>query len=228
MMQTDDLPIDNLKVGIFSFGQDVTQVYPATGCGAPGSEACQAGDDWGTASNLVGSYPTKANEPEPGIQPIVSYNFGQTDFNTVMTNLANQYLTTPSGSGTQPDSPAKVLFLVTDGMGDVGTGGARAYGPLLTSLCDTFKKSPQNGGLGYTIYVVYTPYYSLMNSFYITNIAQYTEPVDTSPVAANLAACSSDPTNDFVITNPNDPYAITKALQRFLTIALNSAARFTQ
>ncbi len=230
-MQTDDLPIANLKVGVFSFSDAVTQAYPVPGmanCGTPGSEACQAGDDWATAQQLVGTYPTGAGQPEPGIQPAYtppSGNTGYTDFPNVMTTLYQQYLTTKSGDGTSAASPAKVLFLVTDGVGDYVQGGTRIYPPFDPSLCDYYKNS-----LGYQVYVVYTPYYSLMNNFYLLQspIASLTYPLLTSTVATNLRACTSNPNTDFVVANPNDYQSISAALQRFLQLALMSAARFTQ
>ena len=44
-MQADNLPINNLKVGIFWFADILTKVYPATG---------EAGNDWATALADVG------------------------------------------------------------------------------------------------------------------------------------------------------------------------------
>lgn len=225
-MQTDDLQIQNLKVGIFSFSNDVNQTYPAS-CSPPGSEACQAGDDWGTAQQLVGSYPTQANQEEPGIKPAYTApgdnNTGYTNFPNVMTTLYQQYLTTKSGDGTSAAAPAKVLFMVTDGVGDYSIGaGDRIYPAFDPTLCDYYKNT-----LGYQVYVVYTPYYSLMNTFYLQNIMQIAEPLQTSQVATNLQACASQP-NDFVVANPNDPQSIANALQNFLTLAITSGARFTQ
>ncbi len=227
-MQQDDLPISNLRVGIFSFADSVVQIYPSpTNCGTPGSEACQASDDWSDAASLVGSYPTAPGQPEQGIQPVpvtaTANNTGDTDFQTVMTTLYQDYLTTNSGSGTSKDNPAKVLFLVTDGVADSSDTGSRTYGAFDPSLCNYYKNT-----LGYQIYVVYTPYYALMNNFYLKYITSYAEPLATSPVATNLAACTSNPSTDFVVADPNNPNSINAALQQFLSLALNSAARFTQ
>jgi Flp pilus assembly protein TadG len=227
-MQQDDLPINNLRVGIFSFADSVLQIYPSpNNCGTPGSEACQADDNWSDAASLVGSYPTAPGQPEQGIQPVPvtakANGTGDTDFQTVMTTLYQQYLTTPSGPGTSKDAPAKVLFLVTDGVADSNDTGSRTYGAFDPSLCNYYKNT-----LGYQIYVVYTPYYSLMNNFYLTNIMGYTEPLATSPVATNLAACTTNASTDFVVADPNNPNSINAALQQFLALALNSAARFTQ
>jgi Flp pilus assembly protein TadG len=227
-MQQDDLPINNLNVGIFSFADAVMQIYPAqNNCGAQGSEACQAGDSWSDAAGLVGSYPTLPDQPERGIQPVpvtpAANGTGDTDYQTVMTTLYQEYLTTKSGPGTSKDAPAKVLFMVTDGVADSSDTGSRTYGAFDPTLCNYYKNT-----LGYKIYVVYTPYYSLMNNFYITNIKGFTEPLATSEVAANLAACTSNPSTDFVVADPSDPNSINAALQQFLALALNSAARFTQ
>jgi hypothetical protein len=225
-MQSDDLPIENLKVGIYSFSNAITQAYPAN-CTPSGSEACQAGDDWTVAQQQVGSYPTQANQAEPGIQPALTLvsanNEGYTNFPGVMTSLYQQYLTTPSGNGTNSSAPAKVLFMVTDGVGDYGAGTARTYTPFDPSLCDYYKST-----LGYQIYIVYTPYYSLMNTFYLTNIMQLVEPLQTSQVVTNLQACTSNPGTNFVVADPNNPQSIAIALQHFLQLAITSGARFTQ
>jgi hypothetical protein len=225
-MQQDNLSnINNLHVGIFSFADAVTQVYPkASTCGTPGTEACQAGDDWSTAQGLVGSYPSGPNLAETGIQPALtptSANTGYTNFPNVMTTLYQNYLTTSAGLGTSPSTPAKVLFIVTDGVGDYNTT-TRVYPPFDPSLCDYYKNT-----LGYQVYVVYTPYYALMNGFYLSNIMSNVEPLNSSTVATNLQACTSNPSEGFIIADPNDPQSITKALQNFLDIALNEAARYT-
>jgi hypothetical protein len=176
---------------------------------------------------LVGSYPTAPDQPEQGIQPVPvtaqANGTGDTDFQTVMTTLYQEYLTTKAGPGTSKDAPAKVLFLVTDGVADSSDTGARTYGAFDPSLCNYYKNT-----LGYQIYVVYTPYYSLMNNFYLTHIMSYTEPLATSSVATDLAACTSNPATDFVVADPNDQNSINAALQQFLALALNSAARFTE
>lgn len=227
-MQGDDLPIQNLKVGIFSFANDVNQAYPAN-CEPAGSEACQAGDDWATAQQRVGAYPTQANQAEPGIQPQYTSPDGENDpgytnFPNVMTSLYQQYLTTKSGDGTSAAAPTKVLFMVTDGVGDYSQGaGGRIYPAFDPALCDYYKNT-----LGYQVYVVYTPYYSLMNTFYLTNIMQIAEPLATSQVATNLQACTSNPSTNFVVADPNNPKSIADALQNFLQLAITSGARFTQ
>ena len=238
-MQQDDLAINNLNVGIFTLPgltggigplAYVTPVYP--GCVTPpyNSVACQAGGNWATATGDVGATPTGANQAEPGIQPALWANAccvnGGTDFTDAMSALSSQMLTA-SGDGTSAATPVKVLFLVTDGVEDY-TSGTRTLNALNPASCTAFKN------LGYTIYVVYTPYYPLMNNYYAANIKSFAEPMATSTLAANLQACSSGAgqsvaANQYYIeANPTDAGSINSALQTFLKRALaESPARFT-
>jgi Flp pilus assembly protein TadG len=235
-MQADDLAIDNLNVGIFSIPGTtgatapfnyVTPVYP--GCTTPpyNTVACQAGGAWTTATNDVGVTPSKPNTAEPGIQPAlwtaVTAVTGDTDFHDAMTAMTTDILTA-SGDGTTAATPVKVLFLVTDGLADyTPPTGSRINGQAINpSDCELFKS------MGYTVYVVYTPYYPLMNSFYMSNIKSIAEPMATSTIATNLQACSSGANGYYIEANPNDATSIQNALQTFLQRALaESPARFT-
>ncbi|HTZ70791.1 MAG TPA: vWA domain-containing protein [Acetobacteraceae bacterium] len=209
-MQTDDLPIRNLAVGIFTFDSNLNRVYPASG---------EAGDDWATASAAVGAPPMLPNEPDSGIQPYGGANSANTDFPDTMTTLATQMLT-KSGDGTTPSSPIKVLFLVTDGVQDYyQAGGSRNLQALDPSFCTTFKQ------MGYTVYVVYTPYYPLMNAYYLQNIKGFVEGTGTGTTTANLQACASDPSNDYIAAS--DQQSLNAALASFLKRALNVPARYT-
>jgi hypothetical protein len=241
-MQSDDLAIDNLNVGIFSlpgtsgasgpFGF-VTPVYP--GCTTPpyNTVACQAGGNWATATADVGVTPKTPKTAEPGIQPAlwsaVTNVTGDTDFHDAMTQLTSNVLTA-SGDGTSAATPVKVLFLVTDGLADyTPTSGSRIPGQAISpSDCQLFKN------LGYTVYVVYTPYYPLMNNYYLTEIKGIAEPMATSTLATNLQACSSGAGTSvadnqyYIEADPSDAGSIQTALQTFLQRALaESPARFT-
>src|SRR5208337_1976419 len=87
-MRTANLPINNLNVGIFWFADILTQVYPTSG---------EAGDDWATALTSVGGPSNVANGADTGIPPYVGANGGNTDFPTVMADLARTL--TRAGTG---------------------------------------------------------------------------------------------------------------------------------
>jgi hypothetical protein len=218
-MQTDNIPaVNNLRVGIFTFADVLARVYPDSTCG--GGPTCEAGNAWSTAITDIGAPPTLPNGADTGIQPYLGANAGNSDFHDTMTQLANPPYLTASGDGTTINSPRKVLFLITDGLVDyTPAGGSRTYAGINPADCTLFKN------LGYTIYVVYTPYYPVMNGFYVSNIKGYTEPTGTSTVAQNLQACSSDADNDYV--SASDGPGLSAALQKFLVAALREPVKFT-
>ncbi len=215
-MQADNISsINNLQVGIYSFSTTTTRAYPDPSCGT--GLACEAGGDWTTAHADVGGPASYPNGPDTGIQPSytpTSANDGDTNFHQDMLNL--QALVTPSGDGTKSTSPRKVLFLVTDGMSDTSVN--RAYSPVDPADCTLFKS------MGFTVYVVFTPYYPVMNGFYVTNIKPIAEPLVGSQLYTAMQACASTP-QDFI--SASDGATLTAALQTFLKQALNSPARFT-
>jgi Flp pilus assembly protein TadG len=225
-MQADNLSaINNLNVGVYWFATSVNQVYPApTGnCAPAGSTpnntlACQAGNDWATALSLVGAPPTTPDTLDTGIQPYTGGNGGDTDMHATLTSLATQYLTA-AGDGSSPTSPLKVLFLVTDGLNDPSS---RVESGVSSADCNLFKN------MGYTVYVVFTPYYPLMNPFYLGNDYTLVEGSGSSSLQGSLKACSSDPNYDYLEANPTDASSIQTALDTFLKRALIAAAKFTQ
>ncbi len=222
-MQTQAITsVNNLNVGIFTFDTAVRAVYPpASSCGATGSVSCQAGHDWTTATSLVGAPPTSANTLDTGIQPYTGGNGGDTDLPNVLTSLAGTYLTA-AGNGTSAASPVKVLFIVTDGFADyVDSSGSRVYAAINPTQCQAFKT------MGYTVYVVYTPFYPLMNGFYLSTNYSIVEGSGSGSLAYNLQQCASDPVNDYIQADPASTSSISVALQTFLQRASTSAARFT-
>jgi Flp pilus assembly protein TadG len=209
-MQTDNLPINNLNVGIFWFADILRRVYPASG---------EAGGDWATALADVGGPASVPNGPDTGIQPYVGANGGNTDFPTIMTTLAGTL--TAAGNGAIPTTPRKVLFIVTDGLQDPASRAISAFDP---SACTAFKN------MGYGIYVLYTPYYSLMNRFYLNpapSTAQVVQAASTATnsIPYNLQQCASSPSN---YLEASDSASIAAALQTFLRQALVSNARITR
>ncbi len=217
-MQADNVAaLNNLQVGIFTFDTALSAIYPAPGC-TVGTLACAAGDNWTAAENAVGSPPTVANAAETGYKPYLGNNGGSTDFHDSMATLLT-YMTA-SGSGVSSTAPRKVLFVVTDGLVDVGADGSstRYYGGISPADCNNFKS------LGFTIYVLYIPYYPVMSGFYVSTIKQYAEPTSTSVIAEDLQDCASSP-SDYI--SASDATGIDAALQAFLKSAVEAPARFT-
>ncbi len=216
-MQNDDEAIHNLNIGIFTFNTGVTQIYPANGS--------EAGDSWSTASSLVGYPPASVGAQETGIIPVVGslgtvngqlVNNDNTAFTESMTTLQSQYLRTAAGNGTVATAPRKVLMIITDGFLDDPNNGQRSAFP--SSACNGFKN------LGYTVYVIYTPYYPLMLINYFQS-QWYTIVEGTGPtsISYNLQQCASSQSDYISATSQTD---LNNALALFLKSALNQPARF--
>ena len=216
MQDDNDRGIAHLSVGVFTFGADVHAVYPLPAkCGSVGDEACQAGHDWPLALGSIGTAPDLPNQIDAGIQPVVTGNgSGATDFPKALKTLASQYVTR-AGSGAAQEAPLKALFLVTDGLDDHSDGGRRDLGAIDPALCQTYKS------MGYEVFVVYTPYYPLMNAFYLYNISKVAEGDGPDSLTTNLRKCASDPERDFIAANPADAASISRALQIFLGRAIS-------
>ncbi len=208
-MQADNTSNNNLTVGISDFNSTLNRDYPTSG---------EAGGDFTAAAAAVGGPPTVPHGPDTGIQPetlVGQALHSDTDFANAAVQLYNQL--TPSGNGNTPDAPNKVLFLVTDGLQDIG-GGRSAFD---TSKCDMFKSPPFN----YTIYVVYMQYYPLAWYGYVGDgISNLVERTGPGTVSYALQQCASTPA-DYIEANDNK--TLTAALQTFLKAALTSAATFT-
>ena len=208
-MKTDSATLKNLNVAIYTLAEGITKIYPANG---------DSGSDWTTAESDVGGPPTVANGQDTGIQPYGGSNVADTDFPDALTSLSGTL--TAAGGGTTSADPQKVLVLVTDGLEDyVNASGTRVLKAIEPSYCQLFKNK------GYTVFVLYTPYYPLMNSFYLTNISTVVEGTGTSSIAYNLQQCASSSSDYFAATDSADMNA---ALQSFLNIALETPARLTQ
>ncbi len=209
MQTNDNAAIKSLNAGVFTFDDALTRVYPPSG---------EAGDAWSTILAAVGGPPTTANGPDTGIQPYGGNNGGDTDFPDTMAALAAQL--TPSGDGTSAANPRKVLFLVTDGVEDyVDIHGNRYEQAIDPSYCQTFKS------MGYAVYVVYTPYYPLMNAYYLQNMTGIVEGTGAGTTTANLQACASAPSNYIAAT---DGPSIKAALQTFFLLANQPPAHFSR
>jgi Flp pilus assembly protein TadG len=215
--------INNLSVGVYTFNTTLNPIYPGTGC-TPQTAGCEAGSSWSTAISAVGLPPQKAGVyTDTGIQPPVAATSGDNDNTEVeeaMSNLANNYLTA-AGDGSSASKPRKVLILITDGFEDDPTGpgisGLRQAMPA--SACDAFKT------MGYTVYVIDTPYYPLMHQWYLQNGVPIVEGTGSSSITYNLQACASNE-NDYIVAS--DQKSLNTALLAFLTDALDAPATFTQ
>ena len=111
---------------------------------------------------------------------------------------------------------------MTDGLQDPASRAISAFDP---SSCTAFKN------MGYKIYVLYTPYYSLMNPYYLNgttpspaSIVQ-AAPTATNSIPYNLQQCASSPSN---YLEASDSTSIAAALQTFLKQALASNAHIKQ
>jgi Flp pilus assembly protein TadG len=211
-MRDQNIPaLNNLNVGVFWFADIVRQVYPSSG---------EASNDWTTAIDDVGGPANVANGADTGIPPYVGANGGNTDFTTVMASLGTTL--TASGTGASAASPQKVLFIVTDGLNDPASRAISAFDP---NACTAFKT------MGYTIYVLYTPFYDLMNGYYLSGTSPSAAAIvqaaatDTSSIPYNLKQCASSLDT---YLEASDSAGITAALQTFLRKALSSPAKLTQ
>ncbi len=222
-MKADDLPIHNLRVGVFWFADIIKQVYPN-----PSTKGAEAGNDWAAALSAVGG-PVKGGA-DTGIPPYVGGNGGNTDFPAIMSQLAG---TSPIAAksvlagaltqayiGESAAQPRKALFIVTDGLQDPASRAIAAFDP---ASCNTFKN------MGYGIYVLYTPYYDLMNPYYLgqSPTARVVQAASTDPssIPYNLKQCASTPANYLEASDSN---SIAAALKTFLKQALASRARITK
>jgi hypothetical protein len=137
-----------------------------------------------------------------------------------MSKLANNYVTA-AGDGSSASQPRKILILITDGLEDdpTGTGynGLRQAMPY--SACTPFKT------MGYTVYVIYTPYYPLLHEWYLASGMPIVEGTGTASIAYNLKTCASN-SNDYVIAS--DQATLNSDLLAFLTDALDAPATFTR
>jgi len=221
-MQNNNISaLNNLSVGIYTFNSTLNPIYPGTGC-TPQAFGCEAGSDWATAISDVGLPPqTAGTTTDTGIQPPVpaSSNGQNTLVEEALSNLATNYVTA-AGNGTSATSPRKVLFLITDGLEDVpNSTGSGTQQALTSSSCQAFKN------MGYTVYVVYTPYYPLMNITYLSSLVPIVEGTGPGTITSNLQACATNK-NDYIAAT--DQSSLNSALLSFLTDALNTPATFTQ
>jgi Flp pilus assembly protein TadG len=114
-------------------------------------------------------------------------NDQQTDFDRALTNIGN--LMGTAGTGTSASNPEKVVFFVSDGVGDAAKptsctkklNGGRCQEPIDTTQCTALKAK------GYRIAVLYTTYLPLpTNDWYNTWIKPF-----QSEIPKRMEACAS-------------------------------------
>ena len=221
--------INNLSVGIYTFNTAVKQVYPdPTGC-IKQAFGCEAASNFTAAQAAVGTPPVYPAVADSGIAPDIALFANVNNDNTAWPEAANDlaanYVTT-AGDGNTPAGPRKVLFLITDGFqDDPNTGARRAFD--YDPYCTQFKT------MGYQVYVIYTPYYPVMHTSYLSSWTGIVEGSVTTPgtLAYNLQACSSQSaasTGGTYYISAQDQPTLTAALASFLKQALNNPARYTQ
>jgi hypothetical protein len=80
--------------------------------------------------------------------------------------------------------------------------------------------------MGYTVYVVYTPYYPVVHTAYLANNwATIVQGTGSTSIAYNLEQCASS-SSDYIAAT--DQTTLNTALLTFLKNALNLPARFTK
>ena len=192
--------VNQFSVGYYEFSNDVSNVYPGSGNG-------EASTNMSAAMTAV-----------QNLNPQVTADNPNTDFTTSMNDLANQV--TPSGNGLSPTTPVKNLFIVTDGLQDSYATGPRVIGPMTNpsneTLCQQFKN------MGFTIYVLYTPYFPIPNPFYASYVKPASEPLGSSSLESGLQACASNSSTYF---EASDSTSVNNAMQTMLKAALNSPGR---
>ncbi|MGI4976014.1 MAG: TadE/TadG family type IV pilus assembly protein [Janthinobacterium lividum] len=193
---------NQFSVGVYAFSDKLSTVWPQSG---------EATTDLATALSK-----TQAMTP-PVTQSGVSAN---TNFKASMQSLNGNVAA--AGDGSMPTTPLKNLFIVTDGVNDVPSGGfLGTIGPMTSTnseqTCSLFWAK------GFNVYVLYTPYLPLPAGFYRDQVKQYAETTDpTMSTVAALQACARYPSHFYVAT---DKTAINTAMQTMLAAALNSPGR---
>ena len=219
-MQTRDPNGTALSLGVYAFATGLYQVYPSS---------AEAGSDWSAASAAVGFPPTAGSYTESGLQPAVAEITSasnpvnnKTNYTESMVSLASTV--TSAGSGTTAAAPRKALILMTDGMDDEAVSGFR--GAMPGSYCQLFKN------MGYKVYVLYTPYYPLMEETYLSTLMSIVEGTGTNSITYNLQQCSSSTgasdLSTYFVQASSDQASVTAALQGFLNSALATPALYTQ
>ncbi|GAC1043278.1 pilus assembly protein [Rhizobium sp. No.120] len=172
--KTNRVTPDQYRMAVYTFGAD-TKTIGLTNVSPLSSDMAQVSDAISKNVDLMAVYGQNDNKDE------------DTSFDTMLTQLAPIIGT--GGSGNTSSDRQKVLFLVTDGVGDSykpntctkPTTGGRCQEPLDTAFCKPLKN--QN----IKIAILYTTYFPLpTNSWYNQWIAPF-----QSQIGTDLQTCAS-------------------------------------
>ena len=163
------------RMGVYTFGRDATnpQLY----------EVVSPTTDLATAATNAKNNVSLMTIPYQG------YNGDQiTSFDTALAQLGTKMGF--AGDGNSPATPQKIVFMVSDGVGDSNkpatctkplAGSTRCQEPIDTTACDALKKQ------GYTIAILYTTYLPLpTNQWYNDWISPFQNQIGT-----RMQACAS-------------------------------------
>ncbi len=163
------------RMGVYTFGQDATnpQLYEVV---AP-------------TTDLATAATTAKNNVKLMTIPYQGYNNDQiTSFDSAIAQLGSKMGF--AGDGNSPATPQKILFMVSDGVGDSSkpttctkplAGSTRCQEPIDTRACDALKKQ------GYTVAILYTTYLPLpTNGWYNDWISPFQTEIGT-----RMKACAS-------------------------------------
>jgi Flp pilus assembly protein TadG len=212
-MQSLEQTPNQFSVGVYEFNNTTTQVHPA-----PGGTFVEAD------TNLA-----KAQTDVQGIQTPITSDQPNTHFEAAAAYLAQNLQ--PAGNGATPATARKNLFIVTDGMDDWNSAvSGRLLGKMTDPTAET--NCAPIKALGFTVYVLYTPYTPLANSWYLNSgngVIQTVEPpTPDPPVVTALKACASTSgTGSPLYYEASSASDINAAMQAMLASALNSPARIS-
>ncbi len=163
------------RMGVYTFGRDATnpQLY----------EVVSPTTDLATAATTAKNNVSLMTIPQQG------YNNDQiTSFDSALAQLGAKMGF--AGDGNSVATPQKIVFMVSDGVGDSSkpttcteplAGSTRCQEPIDTTACDALKKQ------GYTIAVLYTTYLPLpTNGWYNQWIAPFQNEIGT-----RMKACAT-------------------------------------
>lgn len=163
------------RMGVYTFGRDATnpQLY----------EVVSPTTDLATAATTAKNNVSLMTIPEQG------YNNDQiTSFDSALAQLGAKMGF--AGDGNSPATPQKIIYMVSDGVGDSSkpftctkplAGSTRCQEPIDTAACDALKRQ------GYTIAVLYTTYLPLpTNGWYNQWISPFQNEIGT-----RMKACAS-------------------------------------
>lgn len=195
---------DQFSVGIYTFGNTLTQIFPP--------------DANKTSSTNLADAAITATRIKTPVVP----DQANTDFPAVMRSLVQA--STPAGNGSSTTSRKKALIIVTDGLVDYGSRTTpTSKGPISPADCAAMKS------LGYNVYVLYTTYITtpsnLVLPFDNIDLLGYINGTKSPAMVPSLQSCASAPTNFAQASNPD---AIKAAMTQLLQAALGNGGRYTQ